>query len=306
MSARRLRALVRRVVAEIRRDRPVARPAVHRPDHHHRAADLHPARGRDARRRRPSLVNQAGAPRGWPSPALEARSRTPGVDGDRRGRRGGGPGRGRGRLGDRWRSCSRRTSRRRRPTIRVITTGPRPGRRRRPSSARSATALTDGPRRGARAPPARRSSTSPSTAPAATTRWCRSRPRIVALLRLLLRLPADRRQLPARADRRDARAADGDAGHPRRDRDRLHARVRAVRDDPGRGAADLGAGHGPRPGDRAAAGVLDRARRSRSPAARLLAFLVVVAARRWARSASGSSCRRSPAPSSRSSSSSRS
>ena len=39
------------------------------------------------------------------------------------------------------------------------------------------------------------------------------------LLRLLLRLPADRRQLPARAHRRDARAAPGHARDPVRDRD---------------------------------------------------------------------------------------
>ena len=49
------------------------------------------------------------------------------------------------------------------------------------------------------------------------------------LLRLLLRLHPHRRQLPARAHGRDARAADGHAGQPRRDRRRLHPGLRPVR-----------------------------------------------------------------------------
>ena len=85
----------------------------------------------------------------------------------------------------------------------------------------------------------------------------------------------------------------------------LPAGLRAVRHGPGRGAAGVGAGLRAGAVDRAAAGVLARARDpgrgqpgGRVPRRR--------AAGARARSASGSSCRPSPAPSSRSSSSSRS
>ena len=78
------------------------------------------------------------------------------------------------------------------------------------------------------------------------------------VLPLLLRVPADRRQLPAGADRRHAGAADGDARDPRRGGHRIHAWLRAVRHDPGRGAPVLGAGDRPRARDRAAAGIRHR------------------------------------------------
>ena len=81
--------------------------------------------------------------------------------------------------------------------------------------------------------------------------------------------------------------------------------LRAVRDGSGRGAARVGAGVAAGAVDRAAAGVLDRPRDPRrgQPAARVPRGR---AAGARGRSASGSSCRRSPGPSSRSSSSSRS
>ena len=80
------------------------------------------------------------------------------------------------------------------------------------------------------------------------------------VLRLLLRLHPDRRELPAGTDGRDARAADGDAGDARRGRHRVHPRLRAVRDAPGRAADDLGARERARAGHRAAARLLGRPR----------------------------------------------
>ena len=67
------------------------------------------------------------------------------------------------------------------------------------------------------------------------------------LLRLLLRLHPHRHQLPPRADRRDAGAADGDAGHAGRGRARLHPRLRALRRRSRSGSCScLVAGHGAR------------------------------------------------------------
>ena len=81
-------------------------------------------------------------------------------------------------------------------------------------------ALTDGPRHGvgrrAAGPPTgqhlRHGQRRPDGALRAGDR---------GLLPVLLRVPADRRELPARTDGRDARAPDGDAGHARRGRRRL-------------------------------------------------------------------------------------
>ena len=161
------------------------------------------------------------------------------------------------------------------PTITVITIGLDPSGDssqlaspcRRPSSA----AVRRAPAASARAPTIERVTIYGT---GATTRWCRSRPRIVAFflyffVYLLTGVSFLRERTGGTLERLMATPV------TRGEVVAATPGLRAVRDGPGRGPADLGAGLGPRPVDRAAAGVLARARDPgrRQPA---FAFLVVV------------------------------
>ena len=247
MSPRRLRALVRRVVAEVRRDRPSLALLFIAPIIITGLLTYILREGNTPHVRSRSSTRVLRRPASWSRRPRRGRDH-----GDRRCRRGRGAGRRRGPHGDpRHRHPGRPRSRRRPPGDHA-----RPGSARRQLGARRG-----GQRRHAHARHCRRVAR-PDHRPGDDLRHRQRRPdgavraRDRGLLPVLLRLPPDGRQLPPRADRRDARAPDGDAGHAGRGRRRIPPGLRAVRHGPGGDPARVGAGDGPRAVDRAAARVL--------------------------------------------------